>query len=228
MKNLRISLISLVLGLALGSTTAWAAESVMSLISTGDALQKEVLDNRAKAEATDKANRDLAAEGKELSSANAQLNADIASMNKDGESLKQRTQDYQTRCGPDKKLTQDEFKACSADKDQINADIAKVNGEHDSLKKRQDDLFAKINKYNDAIKTNPSEQKQAYADYNASVKKEAAWLDQARTLMVSDAFKGYGAKAGCPDVNKPTKTTDAMIKMADDVITCLKKVSAGS
>src|SRR5215469_4287536 len=104
MKNLRISLISLVLGLALGSTTAWAAESVMTLISTGEALQKEVLDNKAKAESTDKANHDLAAEGKELAAANSQLNADINSMTNDANSVKQRTADYQNRCGPDKKL----------------------------------------------------------------------------------------------------------------------------
>ena len=228
MKNLRISLISLVLGLALGSTSAWAAESVMSLISTGDALQKEVLDNKAKAEATDKANHDLAAEGKELMAANNQLNADIASMTNDANSVKQRTADYQTQCGPDKKLNQDQYKACTADKDGINADIAKSNSQHDSLKKRQDELFARISKYNDAIKTNPTQQKQAYSDYNSSLKKEAVWLDQARGLMTSDAFKAYGAKAGCPDVNKPTKTTDAMLKMTDDVLTCLKKVSAGN
>ena len=227
MKNLRISMISLVLGLAAATTAAWGAESVMNLISTGEALQKEVLANKSKAEATDKQNRDLATEGKELSAANTQLNADIAALNKDSDSIVQRKQDYQTRCGPDKKLTQDQFKACSADKDQLNADIVKNTAENGDLKKRQDALFARIATYNAAIKTNPSDQKAAYDAYNASLKKEASWLDQARTQMTSDAFKAYGAKAGCPDVSKPTKTADAMIKLTDDIITCLKKVSNG-
>lgn len=226
MKNLRISMITLVLGLAAATTAAWGAESVMNLISTGEALQKDVLANRAKAEATDKENRDLAAEGKELSATNSQLNADIAALNKDSDGIVQRKQDYQNRCGPDKKLTQDQFKACSADKDQLNADIVKNTAQNGELKKRQDALFAKINTYNEAIKTNPSDQKAAYEVYNASLKKEAAWLDQARAQMTSDAFKAYGAKAGCPDVSKPTKTADAMITLADDIITCLKKVSS--
>lgn len=226
MKNLRISMLSLVLGLAAATTAAWGAESILNLISAGEALQKDVLANKAKADATDKQNKDLAVEGKELSSANAQLNADIAALNKDSGSILQRKQDYQTRCGPDKKLTQDQFKACSADKDQLNADIVKNAAQNGELKKRQDALFAKINTYNAAVKTNPADQKAAYDAYNASIKKEASWLDQARTQMTSDAFKTYGAKAGCPDVSKPTKTADAMIKLTDDILTCLKKVSS--
>jgi len=224
MKSMRISVISLAL-LAGAMSAAWGAESVMNLISSGEAIQKEVSDTRAKAEATDKTNKELAAQGKELSAANNQLNADIAALNKDAESITQRKADFQTRCSPDKKLTPDQITACKTDAAQLNQDITKNTAQNGELKKRQDELFVRIGKYNEAIKSNPAEQKAAYDAFNAATKKEGAWLDQARDQISSDAFKPYAQKAGCPDVNKPSKTTDAMIKMADDVIVCLKKVS---
>src|SRR5579859_2544667 len=224
MKSMRISLISLAM-LTGAMSAAWGAESVMNLISTGEAIQKEVADTRAKAEATDKANKELAAQGKELSAATNELNAEIAALNKDADGITQRRTDYQSRCSPDKHLTPDAFNACKADVAQLNQDIAKNRAQNGELKKRQDELFAKTAKYNEAIKTNPAEQKAAYDAFNAATKKEGAWLDQARDQISSDAFKPYAQKAGCPDVNKPSKTTDAMIKMADDVIACLKKVS---
>ena len=223
MKSMRIPLITLALTVSAVSA-AWGAESVMNLISTGEAIQKEVQDTKAKAEATDKTNKELASEGKELSAANNQLNADIASFKKDGDSITQRRADFQAHC-QGKQVTADEAKACKAQADQINADIAKNNAQSGELKKRQDDLFAKIAKYNQAIKTNPSDQKSAYDAFNAAAKKEGAWLDQARDQLTSEGFKAYGQKAGCPDVNKPSKTTEAMMKMTDEVIACLKKVS---
>jgi cell division protein FtsB len=225
MKSMRIPLITLALTLGAASA-AWGAESVMNLISSGEAVQKEVMDTKAKAESTDKLNKELASQGKELSAANTQLNADIASLNKDAASIAQRKTDFTAKCGdPNKHLTTDEVNACKVDAAQINADIQANTAKNGELKKRQDELFARIGKYNEAIKTNPGEQKSAYDAFNAATKKEGAWLDAAREQMSSEAFKSYGAKAGCPDVNKTPKTTDAMIKMTDDVIACLKKVS---
>jgi len=223
MKSMRIPLITLALTVGAVSA-AWGAESVMNLISTGEAIQKEVQDTKAKAEATDKTNRELATEGKELSAANEQLKADIAAFTKDGESITQRSNDYKARC-QSKSVTADEAKACKTQADEINADITKNKAQSGDLKKRQDELFAKIAKYNEAIKTNPGEQKSAYDAFNAAAKKEGAWLDQAREQLTSEGFKAYGQKAGCPDVNKPSKTTEAMMKMTDEVIACLKKVS---
>ena len=104
---------------------------------------------------------------------------------------------------------------------------SKVNSENGDLNKRNKDINERIPKYNDAIKGIGDEIKQGFAAYNAALKKEAAWLDQARTQMSSSAFASYGKKAGCPDVNKNAKTPEAMIQMSNDVITCLKKVSAG-
>jgi len=103
-----------------------------------------------------------------------------------------------------------------------------VNADNAALSKRNNALNAKIPAYNDAATKLPGQVKDAYNAYNSSLKKEAAWLDQARGQMTSDAFKAYGAKAGCPDVNKPAKTAEAMIQMTDNVITCLKKVSTSS
>ena len=226
MNKMRISMISLVLGLAT-LATAWGAESVMSLISNGEAVQKEVTDTKAAMEASEQKNKTLAAEGNKLTSDQKQLVADVAAWNKENDELKQRISDNQTNCGPDKKLTQDQYNACKAQIAQLNADIAKVNNENGDLNKRNKDINERIPKYNDAIKGIGDEIKAGYASYNAALKKEAAWLDQARTQMSSSAFAAYGKKAGCPDVNKNAKTPEAMIQMSNDVIACLKRVSAG-
>ena len=225
MKSMRIPLITLALTLGAASA-AWGAESVMNLISSGEAVQKEVMDSKAKTEAAEKRNKDLAAQGKDLTSSQAKLNADIAAWKKEQDELSQRKTDYGTRCAtPGKTLTPDEIKACKADADQINADIQANTAKNGDLKKRSDEWTAKATAYNDTVKSNPDDVKSAYDAFNAATKKEGAWLDAAREQMSSEAFKSYGAKAGCPDVNKTPKTTDAMIKMADDVIACLKKVS---
>ena len=227
MNKTRLSLISLVLGLAALATTAWAAESVMSLISNGESVQKEVTDTKAAMEASEKKNHDLAAEGKKLSADQTQLTADVAAWNKKNDALKARIADNQTNCGPDKKLNQDQYNACKAQIAQLNTDINEVNAENADLNKRNKELNESLPKYNDSIKGIGDEIKQGYANYNAALKKEAAWLDQARTQMSSSAFASYGKKAGCPDVNKNAKTPEAMIQMSADVIACLKKVSAG-
>ncbi len=227
MKTMRISLISMVLGLAGLATAAWGAESVMSLISNGEAVQKEVLDTKAAMEAAEKKNHDLAAEGNKLTSDQKQLTADVAAWNKENDDLKARIADNQTNCGPDKKLTQDQYNACKAQIAQLNTDIAKVNSDNADLNKRNKDLNTRIPQYNTDIKGIKGEVDSSYTAYNSALKKEGAWLDQARGQMSSSAFTAYGKKAGCPDVTKNTKTPEAMIKMSGDVIDCLKKVSAG-
>jgi|SRR5579859_547911 len=224
MKSMRISLISLAL-LAGAMSAAWGAESVMNLISSGEAVQKEVADTKAHMEAAIQKNKDLAAQGKALGAEKTKLMADLAEWQKENDAVKQRTDDYKARCSPDKKLTVDQVNACKTDAAQINTDIAKVNSDNADLNKRNNALNAKIPTYNEEAQKAPGEQNSAYDAFNAAAKKEGAWLDQARDQIASDAFKPYAQKAGCPDVNKPSKTTDAMIKMADDVIACLKKVS---
>ena len=226
MNKTRLSLISLVLGLAALATTAWGAESVMSLISNGESVQKEVTDTKAAMEASEKKNHDLATEGKKLGADQQQLLADVASWNKENDALKARISDNQANCGPDKKLSQDQYNACKAQIAQLNEDINKVNAENGELNKRNKELNERLPKYNESIKGIGDEIKSGYADYNAALKKEAAWLDQARTQMSSSAFASYGKKAGCPDPNKNTKTAEAMIQMSADVISCLKKVSS--
>ena len=68
----------LVLLLALGMTAAWGAESVMSLISNGEAVQKEVLDNKAAYDGANQRKKDLDTEGRQLVADQAKLGQDIA------------------------------------------------------------------------------------------------------------------------------------------------------
>ncbi|HEY1992224.1 MAG TPA: hypothetical protein VGH71_07150 [Gammaproteobacteria bacterium] len=223
MKSMRISVI--VLGLGLASATAWGAESVMNLISAGEAVNKEVNDTKATYDAAQQKNKDLLAEEKTLNADDAKLKADVAAYQSDSAKVQQSIADYKSRCGGGKQLTPDEYKACNADQTQINADVSRVNGEFPTLKQRQDQLNAKIGTHNEAAKGIDGKIKDAYASWNSSLKKQGSWLDQARSQLTSDAFKPYAQKAGCPDTTKPAKTAEAQIKMSDEVVACLKKVS---
>ena len=224
MKSMRIPLITLALTLGAASA-AWGAESVMNLISSGEAVQKEVMDTKARTEAAEKRNKDLVQQSKDLNAMSSKLTADIAAWKKDQDSLAQRKADYTTRCGA-KGLNNDQIKACQAEAAQLNDEINKNTAANADLQKRNDEYNKKAQAYNETVKSDPNaDVKSAYDAFNAATKKEGAWLDAAREQMSSEGFKSYGAKAGCPDVNKTPKTTDAMIKMTDDVIACLKKVS---
>ena len=225
MKSMRIPLITLALTLGAASA-AWGAESVMNLISSGEAVQKEVMDTKARTEAAEKKNKDMVQESKDLNAMGAKLTSDVAAWKKDQDDINQRKTDYATQCPSGKTFTPDQLTACKNSAAQINADIQASNAKNVELQKRNDEYNKKAQAYNDAVKANPNgDVNAAYAAFNAATKKEGAWLDAAREQMSSEAFKSYGAKAGCPDVNKTPKTTDAMIKMTDDVIACLKKVS---
>lgn len=219
---------TLALLLALGMTAAWGAESVMSLISNGEAVQKEVLDNKSAYEGAQQRRKDLDTEGKQLVADQNKLGQDIANHKTDEDNLNASIADYKKNCSPDKKLSQDQYTACATQQSQINAEVARVNGELTPMQARNDSLKEKIAKHNDETKGIDQKVQDAFTSYNASLKKEAAWLDQARTRLSDPSFTSYGKKAGCPDVSKPTKTPEAMIKMSQDVIDCLKKVSAGS
>lgn len=224
MKSMRISMITLAVGLA-GATAAWGAESVMNLISTGDAITKQVADTKAAAEAAEKHDKELAQEGRDLTTEAANLNKENAAFTKENSDLNQRISDYNSRCNPKKQLNQDEYNACKADGAQLNQDVAKVNADKDTLNKHINDVNARIPKHNEEIKGSGQKVKDAFADYDSALKREGVWLDQVRDQISSEAFKPYGQKAGCPDVTKPAKTAEALSKMADDVLACLKRVS---
>lgn len=226
MKSMRISMITLALALAGTVTAAWGAESVMNLISSGETVQKEVQSTKANYDAVQKKKQDMAAEAKQFGVDQNKLAADVAQYQKDSAAVQQSTADFNTRCGKDKKLNQDEYKACTADQQQINTDVARVNGEFPTLKQREDSLNAKIAEYNKGAGGIDAKVNDAYKTWDAALKKEGAWLDQARSLLVSEAFKSYGQKAGCPAVGKPASTPEAADKMTGDILTCLKKVSA--
>lgn len=226
MKSMRIPLITLALALAGTVTAAWGAESVMNLISSGESVQKEVHDTKSSYDAIQAKKASMAAEAKQFGVDQQKLALDVQQYQKDSAAVTQSTADFKNRCGADKKLNQDEYKACTADQQQINADVARVNGEFPALKQREDSLNAKIAEYNKGAGGIDAKVNDAYKTWDAALKKEGAWLDQARSLLVSDAFKSYGQKAGCPAVGKPATTPEGADKMTTDILACLKKVSA--
>jgi chromosome segregation ATPase len=199
----------------------------MNLISSGEAVQKEVTDTKGSYDTLQAHKKSLADQAKQFGTDQTKLQADVVQYQKDSAAVNQSASDFKNRCqGADKKLSQDEFKACTADQQQINADVARVNGEFPTLKTREDTLNSRIADYNKEATGIDAKVNDAYTTYSASLKKEGAWLDQARTLLTSDAFKSYGQKANCPNVNKPAGTPEAANKMTDDILVCLKKVSS--
>jgi hypothetical protein len=224
MKSMRNSVLTLALTLGAASA-AWGAQSVMDLINSGEAVQKEVADSKVRMDAAVQKNKDVAAQGQGLTGEKTKLMSDFSDWQKENDSIQQRSTDFQNRCSPDKHLEPDQLKACKTFADELNDDIAKVNSENTQLNQRNDALNAKIPAYNQAATQAPAEQKSAYDAYNASTLKERAWLDSARDQLSTDAFKTYAGKAGCPDMTQPPKSTDGMSKMTDDIIACLRKVS---
>jgi hypothetical protein len=224
MNNARITLITLALALTAASA-AWGADPVPALISSGAALQKDLADAKLRVDAAVQKDKDVAAQGKELIAEKAKLLADLADWQKEDGFIRQRSDDFNNRCNPDKRLNAEELKACKKDADEIGQGIAKVNGDNAELGKRNDALNAKIPAYNQEAQKATAEQDAAHAAFDSTTKKEGAWLDVVRKQLSSDAYKPYGAKAGCPDMDKRPDTTDAIIKMTDDVIACLKKAS---
>ena len=223
MTSLRVPVIAL--ALSLGAASAWGAESVMNLISSGQAVQKEVADSKARMDTAVQHTKEVAAQGNALSADKAQLLKDYADWQKENDSIKQRSSDFQNRCSPDRHLEAEQLKACKKDADELNQDIAKVNSENAELGKRNDALNAKIQPYNLEAQKAPAERDAAYDAYNAAAQKERAWLDATRNQLATDAFKAYGDKAGCPDMTQPPQSTDAMNSMTDAVIACLKKIA---
>jgi chromosome segregation ATPase len=223
---MRIPVITLALSLAGAMTAAWGAESVMNLISSGETVQKEVNETKGAYDAIQAKKAAMAAQAKQFGVDQNKLASDVAQYQKDSAAVNQSAADFKNRCGADKKLNQDEYKACTADQQQINADVNRVNGEFPTLKTREDTLNAKIAEYNKSAGGIDAKVNDAYKTWDSALKKEGAWLDQARSLLVSDAFKSYGQKANCPSVGKPASTPEGADKMTGDILTCLKKVSS--
>jgi len=228
MNTMRIAALSLSLGLAGAFTAAWGAESVMSLISTGEAIQNEVNSARSAVQAMEQKNKDLVAEGKSLAAQQYQYQQDYAAWQKDDADVKQRTSEYKAKC-EGQKLDQDQYKACAAEQQQLAADIAKVNGEVAPFAKRHQDISDAATKHNAAIGDFKQAEPASRTGYSNALTKQQTWLEQARNLVGSDSFKtsAVAQKANCPDVSKAPKTPEALAKMSDDVLTCLKKVSTG-
>ncbi len=224
--TVRIVTLVFALGLAGALTTAWGAESVVNLISQGESAIAAVKSAKTARDAAVEKNNSLAAEGKQILAEQQQLQADIAALNTKENSIKQETAAYKASCqDKSKKLTQDEYKACKAQRDQIDNDINQINTQPPILKKRQSDFIAQATKYNQKIKDSPKQVRTADTKYRNSIPALENWNTSARTMVASSAFQPYAKKAGCPNVMKPPKNLDTMMTMSEGILACLKKVA---
>jgi chromosome segregation ATPase len=222
----RIIAIASLLTLAGAMVAAWGAESVVDLISQGEAVTSKTDSAKTALDQAVKNNDALVAEGKQIQAQQQQLQANIDAYKKQNDDVKQQTVDYKAKCD-NKQLTPDEYKACKEELAQINASINAVNAKPASLNKQQNDFLARAKKYNEEVKTAPKAVSAAQTAYRNALISQFQWLDKARVLVASPAFAPYAKKAGCPDVKNPAKTDEAGMKMSDEILTCLKKV-AGS
>ncbi|HET7921791.1 MAG TPA: YkyA family protein [Gammaproteobacteria bacterium] len=218
---------SLVLGLGLAGvvTAAWGAESVINLISAGETIISNVKTTKARQKDVSEKNKNLAAEGPKLVEEQKQLQADIAAYQKQVNDVKALTDAYKTECPSDKRLTEDQFKACSAKRKQVTDAIAKVNAIPATLNKRQTDFNNRATAYNKETQDLKAEAPKASNAYTNALTKEENWIDQVRTFLLSPAVQPYAKKAGCPNVEKPAKDIEGVNKMSIAALACLKKIA---
>lgn len=220
---IRIVTISLILGLAGAFTAAFGAESVIALISNGEAIQSQVKTNKDAYDTVLQRNKQLDGEGKQIVADGNQINADIAAMNKAGDEFNQKVSDYNTKCK--KAATSQQYNECKAQQAQLAQESAQLKARPTQLKARQAAWQARAEKYNQDIKDLPPQISAANAKYQNSLAQEEQWLDQARTFASSAAVQPYAQKAGCPDVQKPPRTIDGVNKMSSGLLACFKKIA---
>lgn len=228
MNKIRISTISLLLGLAGAFTAAaWGAESVMSLISTGEAVQTEVENAKTAMDDAQKQNKEQLETGKKLQAEQGAFTQEVQAWTKQNDAVKQQMTDYKAAC-QGKQLNNDDYKACKAKLDDINAAVTKVNNDNAQLVKHQSDLTARLNKYNAGVEDFKNKGPSSGVNFKNAFDKEQSWLYQARSLVASEAFQPYAKKANCPDAQKTPKTEDQVMKMSSDILACLKRVSGSN
>lgn len=223
--TVRIIALASVFTLAGVLTTAWGAESVTSLISQGEAVSAKTNTAKASLDAAVKNNDSLVAEGKSVQAEQQQLQADIDALKKASTDFNQKASDYEATCAKPKST--DQYNACKTQNAQLKQQSDQLKTEPAQLNKRQNDFIARATKYNQEVKSAPKEVSAADTSFRNALINQYQWLDKARVLVASPAFAPYAKKAGCPDVKNPAKSTEAAMKMSDDILTCLKKV-AGS
>lgn len=221
--TLRIVTLSLVLGLAGAVVTAWGAESVMDLISQGEAAMAKVKSSKTALDELTQKNTALVAEGNEIRTTQTQLQADIAAYSKVNGDIAAKTAAYKAKCN-NKQLTPDEYKACAAQLSEINASIASANTEPAKLKARQQAFIARATAFNQQAQELPNQVKAADATYRTALSYEYAWLDRARDQVATPAFQPYAKKYKCPNVMKPAKTQEEADTMSEQILACLKRV----
>ncbi len=223
--TVRIITLALIFGLASALTTAWGAESVVDLITQGETAAAAMKSTKTELDAALQKNAALAAEGKQIQAQQQQIQAGIAAYKQKVADVQTETASYKSTCSG-KQLNKDQYKACTAQLAQVNADIATVNAEQPKLTKNQSDWQTRAVKYNQEIQTAPNAVRAADSKYRNAMVDQYHWLDKARLMVASPAFQPYAKKAGCPDVRNPAKTSEAAMKMSDEILACLKKVAS--
>lgn len=223
----RIATISLAFGLAGALTAAWGAESIINLISQGEAIVNEVKNSKATYEDINKRNKDLAAQGKQLVAEQKQLQQAVADYTKQNEQVKKQIADYKAKC-EGKQLNQQQYTECKNELAQVNQSIAAVNAIPAKLKKQQGDFNARATKYNQDTKALQAQAPTASRNYQNALAKEEQWLDQVRQFVGSAAVQPYAQKAGCPDPKKVAKSIDQVMVQSTHFLACLKKIAGTS
>jgi predicted nucleic acid-binding Zn-ribbon protein len=223
--TLRIFTLAFILGLAGALTAAWGAESVVELITQGEASAAKMNSAKDALDAAMTKNNTLALEGNQIKAQQQQIQSEITAYKQKVDDVKTETDNYKTTCNG-KQLNPDQYKACKAQIAQVNSDITAVNAEQKKLNKLQSDWQSRAVKYNQEVQTTPKEVREADNKYRTAMADQYQWLDKARDMVASPAFQPYAKKSGCPDVRKPAKTSEAAIKMSEDILACLKKVAS--
>ena len=168
-------------------------------------------------------NRQLAALGQQLQYDQAQLREDMAAWQK-RDATDQLVRDrYQVEC-TQPGLSDTQYQSCLQRSQDLNAEIAALNSANAGLNQRNDALNARVQDYGRQSGAAAGAVPDAYSAYTAALKSEADWLDRARYLVNSTAYRSAATAAGCPDVMVSPKTVDAMHELSTSLIACLKRM----
>lgn len=220
--TIRIVTLSLALGLAGFLVTAWGAESVMDLISQGEAIMAKVKSAKAGVDDVMQKNDALKAQGPQLQAESTKLQADIAAFKQSSASLNQKIADYNAKCKSPK--TDEIFKECKAENAELKQDSENLQTQPAALNAREKSLNASAAAYNQQVQALPGLLKTAQDNYTNALKNQYAWLDRARDQVAQPAFQPYAKKYNCPNVMKPAKTQQEADTMTDQILACLKRV----
>jgi len=194
-----------------------------ALVATGQGHLSAVRFQKCRVDNAKDKNAYLKQLGAQLQYDLTQVQADVATYEKQSADGQAQSAAYNTDCKAPN-LDNVHYRACLKRAEELNKFIAQVNAEYPILEARHDDVNNRVAAYDQDARAMPDELRGTYADYTAALKPLGRWMDQVRNLLYLPANQAQARQADCPAVSVPAKTIDEMESMAADFVSCLGRM----